>query len=91
MAIDVQDLYECMRFEVPTTASIPIMVSWYVTQCSLVNKYQLFRGTFCPHRRGRLVRQKVPLKISDISIKLHGFTSKRTAILILYCDMYTHC
>jgi hypothetical protein len=66
MVIDVQDLYEHMRFEVLTTASIPITVSWDVTPCSLVNKYQHFRGTFCPHCRGRWVRQKVPLKRWDI-------------------------
>jgi hypothetical protein len=45
-----------MRSEVLTPVDIKIMVS-DVALCSLVNRYQCFRGTHCIHLQGRRVRQ----------------------------------
>jgi hypothetical protein len=38
-----------MRFEVLTAVKMSMLFFWAVTPCELVDKYQLFAGTYCLH------------------------------------------
>lgn len=42
-------LISCVSFEVFTVVTIPVVVIWVMTLCSLVGKYQYFSGTDCMH------------------------------------------
>jgi hypothetical protein len=47
-----------IRFEAIKADSVKITIIWDVIQCSLVDKYQRFRETFCIHVQGRRVKIK---------------------------------
>jgi hypothetical protein len=44
-----------MRLEVPVVANIKLIVSWMVTQCNVVGRYQRFEETCCLHLQGRRI------------------------------------
>jgi hypothetical protein len=54
-------------------------VFWDVAPCCIVEVYRRFRGAYYLHLQG----DELPLKRREISTRLHGATSQKTAIFIL--------
>lgn len=59
--------------------SSTIIGFWVVTLCNPVERYECFRDTW---------RQQVPLKNWHVTTRLHGFTSKKTIIIVsIWCTV----
>jgi hypothetical protein len=68
------------RSEVLTAVRIKITIFWDVTQCSLVNMYQYFKGICCLHFQGR----------KDISNLKRGAAGSSVALASIYQTSLCH-
>jgi hypothetical protein len=76
-------------FQVLTATSIMLAVFWEVAPCGLVDTDRCFRDACCLHHQGGEWTLKAPLKRRSVSTGLHGATSQKKAIFILYFSTCT--
>lgn len=60
--------------------SIKIMVLWYMTLCSSVDRCRLFGETYCLHHLQQRWRWQVPPKLWSLSTTLNSVTSEDTSV-----------
>jgi hypothetical protein len=64
-----------VRFEVPAAMDKKIMVYWYTTPCSLIDRYQRFGGICCLH-----LQDSIKMKLAGFSKRWHLFTKEHDVI-----------